>query len=436
MGDVQAVLQKGEELMELDREADKLRKEIVEAARWNASQDQTAETGNRKQKELVEKVANEKGQEWGWSWSWGFPRPFDEADNQKPLEDDGSRHRRACRRWRRNRDEADRQAEEDWEHFSARWEEIKRKMNQEQPRIGDGEPRVWRWSFHWPPPADAPSNSDPANERSRSIPLFDELGNMIFDEVTRMMLPRPFTFSNESYSPRTLEDNVELKKAGVQWRDAFEDLVRAQQGAPLIPKEQIGQSSYMSYNQWVRRFWDPDFAFPDMSRQDLGDYSRRVPWEGEKINEEPSYEYGHDHEDQHDDPPTPKLNQGRFTEGMPETELEAYERLLGPNSTPGDPPNEALSSILSTLTTTERTVAPDGSVTTKVVLKKRFADGREESSETLHTQRGQDVDAQVQQDPWKIMQEAQFPSKSKNSMPQRLTEKKALEKKSGWFWSN
>ena len=43
------------------------------------------------------------------------------------------------------------------------------------------------------------------------------------------------------------------------------------------------------------------------------------------------------------------------------------------------------SSIISTLTTTERQVFPDGTIFTKVILKKRFADGREESNEAEHT---------------------------------------------------
>ncbi|TKA79903.1 hypothetical protein B0A49_01105 [Cryomyces minteri] len=46
-------------------------------------------------------------------------------------------------------------------------------------------------------------------------------------------------------------------------------------------------------------------------------------------------------------------------------------------------------SIVSTLTSTGRRIAPDGTVTTKVALKRRFGDGREESSETVHTTQGQ-----------------------------------------------
>jgi hypothetical protein len=82
-------------------------------------------------------------------------------------------------------------------------------------------------------------------------------------------------------------------------------------------------------------------------------------------------------------------------------------------------------SILSTLTTTERSVAPDGSVTTKVVLKKRFSDGREESSETVHTQRGHEMH------PWHLDQPRAV------SQSEKKDEEQDKEKRrSGWFWSN
>ncbi|KAF2246110.1 hypothetical protein BU26DRAFT_521596 [Trematosphaeria pertusa] len=417
VGDLQAVLEKGEELMQLDRQADALRKEIVERARRTTGE----KADSRKHAELVEKVGNEKGQQWGWSWSWGFPRPFDEEDHSS---EERSHHRRVCRRWRRRNEEDAKQAEDEWQQIHAKWEEIKKRMNEELPRSEEGEPKVWRWSFNWPPPADAPSQTAPANDRS--VTIFDELTDMIADEVNRMMFPRSFTFNERSYSPAALENSEDLKGAGVQWRDAYEDLVRAERGAPLISPKELGQSSNMSYSQWARRFWDPKFARPEGGPRHSGPvYPKRVPWEGEEMSEEPSYEYSHDHEDQHDEPPSPKVEQEKWSEGMPETELDAYERLLGPVSAPAEFAKDGRSSILSTLTTTERTVAPDGTVTTKVVLKKRFADGREESSETLHTQRGQDADKQ-QQDPWKAMQEAQFPS----------APKKDGEKKKGWFWSS
>ncbi|KXL48660.1 hypothetical protein M433DRAFT_152216 [Acidomyces richmondensis BFW] len=73
--------------------------------------------------------------------------------------------------------------------------------------------------------------------------------------------------------------------------------------------------------------------------------------------------------------------------------------------------------ILSSLTTTQTTRLPDGTVTTKVVLKQRFADGREETQEKVHTY----------QEPTQKQQEHQ-----------RLDDTVDVEqpkKKKGWFWS-
>lgn len=66
--------------------------------------------------------------------------------------------------------------------------------------------------------------------------------------------------------------------------------------------------------------------------------------------------------------------------------------------------------VLSALTTTETTRLPDGTVTTKVVLKKRFADGREETSESVHTA-------------------------NENLEQQRQEGSEDHPKKKGWFWS-
>ena len=82
-------------------------------------------------------------------------------------------------------------------------------------------------------------------------------------------------------------------------------------------------------------------------------------------------------------------------------------------------------SIISTLTTTERITLPDGSVHTKMVLKKRFADGREESSETTHTTKDQPPPLQQ-----KLI------GKSEASKTDKKDEAdKSAQKKKGWFWS-
>ncbi|PSN75373.1 hypothetical protein BS50DRAFT_541354 [Corynespora cassiicola Philippines] len=367
VGDLQEVLKKGEELMKLDRQADKIRKNIVEASR---SRDLDS-TDARAQADLIEKVANEKGQQWGWSWSWSYPKPFEEERDSDA------------------RSEGDKKGGNPWcamsidvsmDHLEKKLEQLDRDLEKKFDEFDKAYTK------------DSPGQSSGFESQ---LPYL--------------------------YSPRSLEEDRQMGKAGVLWRDAFEDLLRVQQGADLIPEDQLGHSKRIPYSEWTRRFWDPSWAASEVNRQ-RANYPRRVPWEGEETNEEPNYEYEHDHEDQHDDPPFHRP--GQSSSDQPATELDAYERFLAPTESkmPTKP------SILSTLTTTERTVAPDGTVTTKVVLKKRFADGREESSETVHTSRGQDDDAQPR-DPWKAMQDAQFPSKE-------LTDKKNEDKKKGWFWSN
>jgi hypothetical protein len=252
---------------------------------------------------------------------------------------------------------------------------------------------------------------------------------------------------NDPYSPEALASNDQMNQTGVDWRSAYDDLLRTQKAESKAD------------------YWSARNTYP-----------KRVPWADESSTDEPSYEYSHDHEDQHDDPPTPKATQSQawchpaqdqsksdkrhISEylheqqqdgrelglnphlhkycqdqhdqlirrlGLPdtpesnETELDVYEQLLEKPRpfVPVANVDGAQPSILSTLTTTERSVAPDGSVTTKVILKKRFADGREESSETVHTQRGHEME------PWQA---------SRAPQPEKASEEP--KKKSGWFWSS
>ncbi|KAJ9629439.1 hypothetical protein H2203_001813 [Taxawa tesnikishii (nom. ined.)] len=135
----------------------------------------------------------------------------------------------------------------------------------------------------------------------------------------------------------------------------------------------------------------------------------------------------------------------------PQTELDAYERFLGKAHETGAQtesqqplsaaqpqqqtkpassqqpeqeiaPQESQSTVLSTLTTTEQTTLPDGTVTTKVVLKKRFSDGREESTETVSTTHGRrQENAGAQQ------AVASSKEPAKEAAPQQ-------KKGSSWFW--
>lgn len=112
------------------------------------------------------------------------------------------------------------------------------------------------------------------------------------------------------------------------------------------------------------------------------------------------------------------------------SELDLYHALVGPQTDQEDPPYVQVEaqaridnkpSILSTLTTTEKRTLPDGSVTTKVVLKKRFSDGAQEVTENFHTQ-----NAPLPQKPTNAGSTKKEESASQGSKG---------EKRSGWFWS-
>ncbi|KAF2125305.1 hypothetical protein P153DRAFT_324478, partial [Dothidotthia symphoricarpi CBS 119687] len=324
-GDLHGVLRKSEDLLMLTRRADDLRRSIV----GTTTEREDDGKGERK---LIDRVANEKGQQWGDSWDWDIPRRDEDSDESDLFA-------------KMVQMEAQMKKFLFGERGLERWSgEDGRRREDEQCR---SQPHVSSWTWQWPPPGDT-LNKDTSNP-SRLQDVFDELGQVMRGEDRR---PTP---SDESYSPQSLEQNAAMKHANINWRAAYEDLLRTSHDA----------------------------------EQTQPKYPKRVPWEGDQTNPDPVRDYAHNHEDQHDEPPSPQRKE------QESTEMDVYERFLSPASSP--PTNMPVSaathpspSILSTMTTTERSVAPDGTVTTKMVLKKRFADGREESSETVHTQRGQD----------------------------------------------
>lgn len=469
VGDLQEVLRKSEELMKLDRRADELRRGIVD----QSSEIETNEDTN----ELVHRVANRKGQEWGWDWSWGFPKPFDDNESSQTTTELHS----YADRYRDGNIEAFRRLEQDAKRIFGEqaWNDA---MGSAMDAVGAnpffrsmvGEDE-WKeiQRIMYGGDLEAQRKQEAAEQRCRKV-------------RSRAMTFRrgraPFGSEDCDYSPEALESDSEMQHAGVSWREAYDDLVR-------VNKQADSKASH-------------------------DEYPKPVPWTTNDTDDEPSYEYSHDHEDQHDDPPTPKSKQGNFPtrswgwcapaqtedasdkrdllkfiheeqqEGRhlkvrtenptvddcvpakgqsasdrqhiqqflreqqehnglqlslrdqsesAETELDAYEQLLEkpkatqPSSSVASATsqNDAKPSILSTLTTTERSVAPDGSVTTKVVLKKRFSDGREESSETVHTQRGHEMH------PWHLDQNRTVPQSDKKDFVQEKE-----KKRSGWFWSS
>ena len=407
-GDVHAVLRSSEELTKLDREADDIRRYIVGDTAYGKQR----QLGRQDDATLVERVANEKGQEWGWSWDWGFPRPFDHDSRSSPKapEQDMANdwmEAAALMRWLAEMEQLDGEFE------NKPWD------NHEDESSRDS----WLESWHWP----TPTNSS--------------------------------TLEMLRYSPRLLDRDDLMKQAGIPWLAAYEDLIQAEQAespscmssdAPISQptrKIPISHQQFKDYMEKDTRRTQVRIPITQQQLEDFRDRGGKPSCRGLTTNDEPSYEYSHDHEDQHDDPPTPKREHFHFADAYKghatgheeeqnlETEMDHYERLDAISaSSASDPaptsripkPHDVKPSILSTLTTTERSVSPDGSITTKVVLKKRFADGREESTETIHTQRGQEESQR--RDPWRALYDAQ--------KTQAENESKTKQKSSGWFWSN
>ncbi|KAI4253512.1 MAG: hypothetical protein LQ352_003652 [Teloschistes flavicans] len=138
------------------------------------------------------------------------------------------------------------------------------------------------------------------------------------------------------------------------------------------------------------------------------------------------------------------------------TELDLYRRFLGTRSRPGSAshtssqtftstaglqsdPNKP--SVTSTMTTTQRCTLPDGTVYTKVVLKKGFSDGREECTETEHTTHGLPRSDARTQDLRQAPQKSSIEAPKESSLGHDGKVKQALEqkvderKRGGWFWS-
>ena len=156
-------------------------------------------------------------------------------------------------------------------------------------------------------------------------------------------------------------------------------------------------------------------------------------WRREELEEEEADEDDEENEDEQDEKttnPTAELDQyhtlADYQAHLLKLEQQNKARLERSNSEEAEleKPDRLTTkpSILSTLTTTEQRTLPDGTVTTKVVLKKRFSDGGEEVTERVHTQN------------------TPLPEKTLTAeTPQRQDTVsqtgKNEDKKGGWFWS-
>lgn len=282
---------------------------------------------------------------------------------------------------------------------------------------------------------------------------FTSLGNHLSTEEAAARLnedPRnvfPLSYLIHSrYSPLHLERQEQSCERGDKWRAAFEDLIASQddqdQNSNPAKETQDGQRSGLGWVMSMLELRHPadveDFckalcstARLAMPLASLG--AREATYEEEEDGLEDEEGEGREREEY-----------DKEDEEM--TELDLYDRLKTSNGLLSRICSEALKvqsqslaeeleqapplvterdnkkpGILSTLTTTERTTLPDGSVHTKVVLKKKFSDGREESTETIHTQNA--------------LAEQQKGAIVKASQEQRASKQEDNVGGKGWFWS-
>lgn len=246
------------------------------------------------------------------------------------------------------------------------------------------------------------------------------------------------------YSPIRLEKQSHLCDQGAKWREAFEDLLAVQNGQVLPPKS--SQRIPVNSVDWVRGMMD--LAIMERG-EDTEESSSAAVKTSKAIGQDPgvmsrftSTRQSENDAEEEEDADNDDINDDGDAET---TELDMYDRFFGsrqqsPNasasaaarsfahlrldSSPSDTDSNN-PSILSSLTTTERTTLEDGSVHTKVVLKKRFSDGREESTETVHYQNA-------------VRQTQDAASTLINDEDARKTgkDKETKENKNnGWFWS-
>ncbi len=231
------------------------------------------------------------------------------------------------------------------------------------------------------------------------------------------------------YSPLRLEQHERLREHGSKWRDAFEDLlaVHAGQGLLETPRERTRVRDEGA-SDWVAA----------LLAHGLADGWKRIDVEGRSQERGDQTMMGSD-----------TRHPGSDADEDAATELDLYERFFasamtplagsaatkssasvhsssGSNhETPGVSDRAESSSVISALTTTERKVMPDGTVHTKVVLKKKFADGREEGSETVH----------ITQSTSQHIDRATPSPKGRATDPNPAGGDDDGSKRKGWFWS-
>ncbi|KAE9981014.1 hypothetical protein EG328_011915 [Venturia inaequalis] len=227
------------------------------------------------------------------------------------------------------------------------------------------------------------------------------------------------------YSPLHLEHEEGFDSS---FRQRFEDLLRCEDGKAMMSKEECASGNNMSSVDWLGRLipFLKEGESSGRGQVTIGSASgdpfalqvreRQTPDNSARLTQEP-YDNG------------PATEQDMYEQHFSNFPREPFPISSVPRSVPQEPESRSSRpSILSTMTRTERHVAPDGSVTTKTVLKKSFADGSEENWETTET-------TPATRPAWRE-QRSEVERGTNSEIVQSDKPRPDQEPSRGWFWSS
>lgn len=258
-----------------------------------------------------------------------------------------------------------------------------------------------------------------------SLPFSKPLSTL-FSLGIRPFLPEQSAIGyllHSEYSPLHLEHDEGFDSS---FRQRFEDLLRAADGKAMTSKREYASGKSTSVVEWLGRLIPllKEVENSGCGQITIGSDSRdpsipqarerHTPLDSSRFIQEP-----------YDGPST---EQDMYEQHFSNFPREPFQITTVPRSVPQDGKSQySRPSILSTMSRTERHVAPDGSVTIKTVLKKSFADGSEENSETTES-------TPATRPEWR--EQRSEVERGLNSEMAKAQTTQDQESKRGWFWSS
>lgn len=183
--------------------------------------------------------------------------------------------------------------------------------------------------------------------------------------------PNARFFASSPYAPRRLEQDSITAQRGDKWRQAFDELLVAQEGMENGRESSLWPAQ-LPLLSWIDEVHRRGLNNPTGFLQDI-------------MKDEAIAEDAFNNRTEDSDAEVQRNGSESHT-----SELDLYEQFLGgrrlaERQSAHGPQGPNKPTITSTLTTTESRRLPDGTVITKTVLKKQFADGSEVSQEKTST---------------------------------------------------